>query len=123
MEGLISFYIQMDTPACQLVSRHIREAPVMKPLWNKLRQAPNNASFEVTFKSRQDVGMSLVVKNLPSNTGGGGSTPDWGTKIPHTVEKLSPCAPQLRPRVTQLSPCAQLRLCDPAKPVCTAKTV
>ena len=33
-----------------------------------------------------------VVKNLPSNAGDVGSIPGRGTKIPHVVEILSPCA-------------------------------
>ena len=34
----------------------------------------------------------LVVNNLPCNTGDVGSTPGWGTKIPHASEQLSPHA-------------------------------
>ena len=33
-----------------------------------------------------------VVKNPPSNAGDAGSTPGWGTKIPHAAGQLSPCA-------------------------------
>ena len=32
-----------------------------------------------------------VVKNPPSNAGDMGSTPGWGTRIPHAMEQLSPC--------------------------------
>ena len=41
--------------------------------------------------SRDSPGGS-VVKNPPSNVGDKGSTPGQGTKIPHTVGQLSPCA-------------------------------
>ena len=40
---------------------------------------------------------SLVVKNLPGNTGDLGSTPGWGTKIPHAVGQLSPHAATTEP--------------------------
>ena len=33
-----------------------------------------------------------LVKNLPSNAGDTGSMPGWGTKIPHALWPLSPCA-------------------------------
>ena len=33
-----------------------------------------------------------MVKNLPSNAGDVGSIPGRGTKIPHAVGQLSPCA-------------------------------
>ena len=33
-----------------------------------------------------------VVKNLPSSAGDVGSTPGWGTKVPHAWEHLSLCA-------------------------------
>ena len=33
-----------------------------------------------------------VVKSLPANAGDVGSTPDQGTKIPHAMAQLSPCA-------------------------------
>ena len=33
-----------------------------------------------------------MVKNLPSNAGDMGSSPAWGTKIPHAVGQLSPHA-------------------------------
>jgi len=32
-----------------------------------------------------------LVKNPPCNARDTGSIPSWGTKIPHVVEKLSPC--------------------------------
>ena len=32
------------------------------------------------------------VKNLPCNAGIAGSIPDWGTKIPHAMGLLTPCA-------------------------------
>ena len=35
--------------------------------------------------------------NLPSNAGHGGSIPDRGTKIPHTVGQLSLCAVATEP--------------------------
>ena len=40
---------------------------------------------------------SLVVKNLPCNTGDLGSTPGWGTKILHAVGQLSPHAATTEP--------------------------
>ena len=33
-----------------------------------------------------------VLKNPPSNSGDVGSTPGWGTKTPHAIGQLSPCA-------------------------------
>ena len=33
-----------------------------------------------------------MVKNPPSNAGDAGSIPGQGTKIPHAVRQLSPCA-------------------------------
>ena len=33
-----------------------------------------------------------VVKNPPSNAGDAGLIPGQGTKIPHAMEQLSPCA-------------------------------
>ena len=38
-----------------------------------------------------------VVKNLPSNVGGAGSIPGWGTKIPQAMGQLSPCATATEP--------------------------
>ena len=38
-----------------------------------------------------------VVKNLPCNAGDAGSIPDRGTKIPHAVGQLSPCATNSEP--------------------------
>ena len=38
----------------------------------------------------RDFSGSLVVKNLPCNTGDLGSMPGWGTTIPHAVGQLSP---------------------------------
>ena len=40
-----------------------------------------------------------VVKNLPCNAGDGGSIPGEGTKIPHGLEQLGPCA-----RTTETAP-------------------
>ena len=33
-----------------------------------------------------------MVKKLSSNAGDTGLTPGWGTKTPHAVGQLSPCA-------------------------------
>ena len=46
---------------------------------------------------------------MPSNAGGTGGIPDQGTKIPHAVRKLSPCALELvhrneRSHVLQIRP-------------------
>ena len=38
-----------------------------------------------------------VLKNLCCNVGDTGSSPGWGTKIPHAVEQISPCARLLSP--------------------------
>ena len=35
-----------------------------------------------------------VVKNPPCNSGDAGSTPGWGTKIPHAMEQLIPPQPE-----------------------------
>ena len=39
---------------------------------------------------RKDFPGAPVVKNLPSNAGDVGSSPGWGTKIPHATRQLSP---------------------------------
>ena len=38
-----------------------------------------------------------MVKNSPSSAGDTGLTPDWGTKIPHALEQLSPQAANTEP--------------------------
>ena len=38
-----------------------------------------------------------MVKNPPSNAGDAGSIPGLGTKIPHAVGQLSPCATTAEP--------------------------
>jgi len=38
-----------------------------------------------------------VAKDLPSSAGDMGSAPGWGTKIPYTVEQLSPSASTREP--------------------------
>ena len=38
-----------------------------------------------------------MVENPPANAGDVGSIPGQGTKIPHAVEKLSPCAATTEP--------------------------
>ena len=40
-----------------------------------------------------------VVKNLPANAGDAGSSPGQGTKIPHAMEQLSPCATTTEPEL------------------------
>ena len=40
----------------------------------------------------QDFPGGPLVKNPPGNAGSAGLTPDFGTKIPHTMEQLIPCA-------------------------------
>ena len=40
-------------------------------------------------KGKRDVPGAPVVKNLPSNAGGLGSIPGWGTKMPHVRGQLS----------------------------------
>ena len=35
-----------------------------------------------------------VVKNPPCNAGDAGSTPGWGTKIPHAMEQIIPLQPE-----------------------------
>ena len=39
---------------------------------------------------RRDFLGGPVVKTLPSDAGGLGLIPGWGTKIPHAMEQLSP---------------------------------
>ena len=39
----------------------------------------------------QDLPGSPVVKNPPSNAGDTGSIPGQGTKIPHSIGRLTPC--------------------------------
>ena len=57
-----------------------------------------------------------VVKNPPSNVGDVSSILGWGTKIPHSTGKLSPCATTTEPtrsraHVLQIerSPCTTTR--------------
>ena len=42
-------------------------------------------------KGTRDVPGGPVVKNLPSNAGGLGSIPGWGTKMQHVRGQLSSC--------------------------------
>ena len=55
------------------------------------RDALGITSFICKMESRDFPG-GPVVKNLPSNAGDSGSIPGGGTKIPHAVGQLSPCA-------------------------------
>ena len=54
--------------------------------------------FLTTYKkinskcTKGDFPVGPVVKNLPSNAGGGGSISGRGTKIPHATGQLSPHA-------------------------------
>ena len=62
-----------------------------------------------------------VVKNLPSNAGDKGSIPGQGTKIPHAMGQLSPCATTTEPtcsgaRVPQLE--RSLCITTRKKPTC-----
>ena len=51
-----------------------------------------------------------VVKNLPSNTGDTGSISGQGTKVPSTVEQLSPCTTSTEPTPQlERSPCNSTR--------------
>ena len=45
----------------------------------------------------QDVPGGPVVKKPPYNTGDASLIPGWGTKIPHSVEQLSPCVATTEP--------------------------
>ena len=38
-----------------------------------------------------------VIKTSPCNSGNAGSILDWGTKIPHATEQLSPCTRATEP--------------------------
>ena len=38
-----------------------------------------------------------MLKTLPSNAGGVGSIPGWGTKVLHAVGQLSPCTTATEP--------------------------
>ena len=44
-----------------------------------------------------------MAKNLPSNAGDAGSIPGQGTKSPHAVQQLSPCATTTEPVHNQRS--------------------
>ena len=63
-----------------------------------------------------------VVKNLLSNAGDTGSIPGQGTKIPHAMGQLSPCAATAEPTCHTLeSPCNATEEpachdCDPRHP-------
>ena len=46
---------------------------------------------------RRDFPGGLVVKNLPSNAEDAGLIPGLGTKIPHAIGQLSPCAATTEP--------------------------
>ena len=56
----------------------------------------------------QDFTGGPVVKNPPSNAGGGDSIPGLGTKIPHAKGQLSPCAPVRIPHATTKMRCSQI---------------
>ena len=47
--------------------------------------------------AEQDFPGGPVVKNQPSNAGGAGSIPGWGTKISHATGQLSPHATTTEP--------------------------
>ena len=42
-----------------------------------------------------------MVKSLPSNAEDWGSVPAQGTKIPHALGQLSPCAPTTEPMLSR----------------------
>ena len=54
-------------------------------------------SFSVCLTNGRDFPGGPVVKNLPSTAGDVGLIPGWGTKIPYTMEQLSPCAATTEP--------------------------
>ena len=47
----------------------------------------------------------VVVGNLPSSAGDMGSTPGWGTKIPHAAGQVSPRATTAEPVRSELAHC------------------
>ena len=58
--------------------------------------------FNVNLKFRDFPG-GPVVTNLPSNAGDTGLIFGRGTKIPHTMEQLSPCTATAEPGVCVVS--------------------
>ena len=55
----------------------------------KVVKSDNKYIFKILGR---DLPGGPMVKNPPSNAGDAGSIPGWGTKIPHTVGQLRPCA-------------------------------
>ena len=53
---------------------------------------PNLERWITVKKDCGDFPGGPVVENPPSNAGDAGSIPGWGTKIPHAIRQLSPCA-------------------------------
>ena len=51
-----------------------------------------------------------VVKNPPSNAEDRGSISDQGTKTPHAMGRLSPCATTKIPHATTKTQCIQIRI-------------
>ena len=51
-----------------------------------------------------------MVKNPPCNAGNTGSIPDWGTKIPHAAEQLSPHTTTFEPTATSRDCVVQLKI-------------
>ena len=53
---------------------------------------------ETSKQTNRDFPGGPVVKNLPYNAGDTGSIPGQGTKIPHAVGQLNPCATTTKPK-------------------------
>ena len=86
---------------------------------------PTLVSWHEKYTSDWDFPTGPVVKNLPTNAKDTGSTPAWGTKIPHATEQQSPyyraCESQLVSLLATKDPtrhnkCPSYCNKDPTKP-------
>ena len=57
-----------------------------------LKQVRGKIKFELKNRNCWDFSGDPVVKNPPSTAGDTGLIAVWGTKIPHVMGQLSPCA-------------------------------
>ena len=71
----------------------------MSPGLSPSRVTTYSVSLSSINKYHWDFPGGPVIKSLPSNAGGAGLIPGWGTKIPHAMGQLAR-APQLRPDTT-----------------------
>ena len=64
----------------------------MSPGLSLSRVTTHSVSLSSINKYHWDFPGGPVIKSSPSNAGDAGSIPGWGTKIPHGMGQLGPCA-------------------------------